>query len=121
MMGRKIGSKNSKPYPIESHRSWKIYGDVDRSRLQYFKGMHNRFMAGKCKEIDWHRNREGYEAFCKEIGPIPSWLMKPSVGRKDHSKGYVAGNIQWEEYNFNSSKTAQNNYGKGKSNASHSY
>lgn len=97
-------------YPISSHHRWKVYGDVDRSLLQYFKGAHDRVRDGKASRIEWERNREGYEAFCKELGPKPENMKKATVGRIDHSKGYVTGNIQWEEHYWNSIKRKGTRY-----------
>lgn len=81
-----------------------IYSGLDRYALQSFKGCHDRVRDGKCPSIFWERNREGYLGFCKEIGPKPLDMQKPSVGRIDHSKGYEPENIRWEEHKFNSVK-----------------
>ncbi len=72
--------------------------------LQCFKGMHDRVRDGKCPSIEWERNQKGFELFAKEIGELPSEIERPSVGRKDHSKGYSTGNIMWECYLINSGK-----------------
>lgn len=80
------------------------YADCDRYALQAFKGCHDRVRDGKCPSIQWSRDRLGYLQFCAEIGPRPEGMLKPSVGRIDHSRGYEAGNVQWEEHKFNSVK-----------------
>ncbi len=72
--------------------------------LQCFKGMHDRVRDGKCPSIEWDRSQVGFEAFVKEIGSIPIGMDRPSVGRKDHSKGYECGNIMWEDFIINSGK-----------------
>ncbi len=105
-MGRPLGSKNKKPYPVEArHKSYwanAVFG-LDKE-LQAFKGCHNRVKCGKSPEIAWTRTLEGFAEFIKEIGPLPPGVLmkKPSVGRKDHAKGYVPGNIEWQEFNLNS-------------------
>jgi hypothetical protein len=80
------------------------YEGLDPYALQAFKGCHNRVRDGKCPSIAWPRTREGYAAFCREIGPHPVGMQKPSVGRKFHHLGYGPGNIQWEEHRINSVK-----------------
>lgn len=80
------------------------YSGTDRTLLPYFTRCHGRVNIGKCSSIQWPRNKDGYLKFCKEIGPIPKNMNKPSVGRKNHRKGYVKGNIRWEEHKFNSVK-----------------
>lgn len=72
--------------------------------LQCFKGMHDRVRDGKSPSIQWERNQIGFEQFVAEIGLVPSDISRPSVGRKDHSKGYESGNIMWEEFTTNSGK-----------------
>jgi len=39
---------------------------------------------------------KGFLAWVEHIGPIPDGMHIPSVGRKDHSKGYVKGNFEWQ-------------------------
>lgn len=34
----------------------------------------------------------------KRLGKVPKNMKKPTVGRKDHSKGYIPGNIMWQEW-----------------------
>lgn len=53
------------------------------------------------RRCDFPRTKIGFEEFCNEIGPIPKDIKRPSVGRKNHDKGYVYGNIKWEEYEYN--------------------
>jgi hypothetical protein len=36
-----------------------------------------------------------------ELGPKPQDGRKWSVGRKDHQKGYVSGNIFWQLFSEN--------------------
>lgn len=107
---RPRGSKNKKPYPLSSHALYNVYGDVDRYALQHFKGCHDRVRDGKSPSIFWPRNREGYLAFCKEIGPIPPYIKKPTVGRIKHSRGYEPGNVTWEEHSINSVKRKGTRY-----------
>lgn len=83
---------------------WTKYAGVDRYALQHFKGMHDRVRDGKSPSIAWSRDKAGYLAFCSEIGSIPERMAKPSVGRKEHTKGYEPGNVQWEEHAVNSIK-----------------
>lgn len=82
----------------------KIYIDCDLYAIQAFKWCHNRVRDGKVESIEWTRTRDGYLAFCNEIGPKPREMKKPSVGRIDHNKGYCSGNIQREEHRMNSVK-----------------
>jgi hypothetical protein len=75
-----------------------------------FTRCHDRVRDGKVTEISWPRTPEGFNAFRKEIGPWPKDMKKPSIGRIDHNKGYIAGNIRWEEYAINSVKRKGTRY-----------
>lgn len=72
----------------------------DRYAFNYFKWMHDRCVNSK-RQCDFPRTEKGYTEFCKEMGPIPEGMKRPSVGRKNHNKGYVYGNIAWERYEYN--------------------
>lgn len=77
---------------------------LDHYALVAFKGCHNRVRDGKVCSIFWPRSRHGYLDFCEEMGPKPAHMVKPSVGRIDHSRGYEPGNVRWEEHAVNSIK-----------------
>lgn len=80
------------------------YNGLDRYAMQTFKGCHDRVRDGKCPSIAWPRTRQGYIDFCKEIGPKPEGMAKPSAGRIRHDLGYEPGNVRWEEHRLNSVK-----------------
>jgi hypothetical protein len=65
-----------------------------------FHWMHCRCNRMK-RKCGFPRTQEGFAAFLKEMGPIPDCMLRPSVGRKDHDLGYIAGNIEWEEFKHN--------------------
>jgi hypothetical protein len=52
-----------------------------------------------CKYV---RGLESFNIFLKDIGPVPEGMVKPTVGRLDHSKGYVFDiennrlNFEWQ-------------------------
>jgi len=75
-----------------------------------FIGCHNRVHEGKTPSMYWPRDSSGFFGWLSDIGPIPSHLEKPSVGRIDHSKGYVPGNMRWEEHRLNSIKRSGTKY-----------
>jgi hypothetical protein len=40
-------------------------------------------------------------------------MKKPTVGRKDHSRGYVSGNYEWQEFGENVREANSRNYTNG--------
>lgn len=83
---------------------WGVVDSQFKAHLAAFIRAHNRVRDGKAPSIEWARTLEGFVAFLKEVGPIPTGMQKPSLGRKFHNRGYETGNIQWEEHKFNSVK-----------------
>lgn len=108
-MGRPKGGKNKLPMSTDSIakrlkacglENWKIRDHQKESAA--FRRCHGRVIQGKVCSIQWPRNWKGFLNFLKEVGPYPTNMVKPSIGRKDHDKGYVKGNIEWQEYALNS-------------------
>src|SRR5690242_19413768 len=91
--------RKGKPTGIPPEAKFRKYTGDPRVK-NCFHWMHSR-----CNRTGRHcgfpRTREGFAAFCAEMGPIPSSISRASVGRKDHDIGYIAGNIEWEEFNYN--------------------
>lgn len=98
MSGKRGMFKNK----MDRHNFGSKYAGVDRYALDHFGWMHDRVSNGKAQCTDFPRTRDGYIEFCKEIGPIPKRMKRPTVGRIDHYFGYVRGNIRWQPYNKNS-------------------
>ena len=113
-MGRPKGSKNKHPYPIECHRNsyWNLRVFNLDKELQAFKRMHNRVRDGKVLTIAWGRDFDGFVEFLKEVGPVPhhQLMVKASIGRRDHRKGYEPGNVLWEDFLLNSVKRKGTRY-----------
>jgi len=56
---------------------------------------------GSCG-IYYTRDPSSFLEFVEEIGPYPTDMIWPTVGRKDHSVGYFPGNFFWQEMSENS-------------------
>lgn len=63
-----------------------------------FQSMHNR--SGH--DTDFPRTVEGFIDFILYLELVPEGMIKPSIGRKDHSIGYRAGNFGWQSGSDNS-------------------
>lgn len=64
----------------------------------------------------WPKTPKGFLAFLKYVGRIPDEMKRPTIGRKNHSKGYQPRNCGWQEYSENSAESAKRNH-TGKSHA----
>lgn len=83
--------------------TWK-YGQLgmdNKLALKKFKGALNRTRAGKSPSFSFETSFEGFKRFMDEVGQIPDTMQRPSLGRRDHSKGYEIGNIFWQELSEN--------------------
>jgi hypothetical protein len=100
--------------PNSIHYKYGIENQKYHKEILAFGRCHNRVRDGKVSFIEWPRDKEGFIQFLLAVGPIPETMEKPSIGRIDHSKGYIAGNIQWEEHRINSGKTIRTNYTNSK-------
>ena len=83
---------------------WGEFLHLDKYALKYFQWMQARSKKGWCS-CSFSNDRQGYIDFCREMGPIPDSMIKPSVGRKDHTLGYQDGNIAWQEFVENCKQT----------------
>lgn len=83
--------------------------------LAHLKGVIGRCKSGYC-DTDLTPDEKGLQQFVKEIGPVPSELLangvRRTVGRKDHSKGYVSGNYEWQSQSQNSKEMAERTWSK---------
>ena len=64
-------------------------------------------LQSRAKQVgtDFTDDEFGLFEFIAEIGPYPSDMVRPSVGRKDHTKGYVRGNFEWQPLSENSGES----------------
>lgn len=96
----KEGAKRKWTWKREAKEAKTKYICDDVRIIKCFKWMHDRCIRTG-KRVDFPRTSSGFQAFVRELGPIPENMKRPSVGRKNHSKGYVYDNIVWERYEFN--------------------
>lgn len=86
-----------------------VVGHTSRHRSA-FKKLHSR-----AKRLDltvdpmFASSTAGYGNFIAYVGPVPSNMRRPTVGRYDHSRGYVAGNFRWQEHSENAAEAATRN------------
>ena len=73
---------------------------------RHFCWVHNRSgIVG----TDFSDDASGLLEFIEEIGPYPLDMKRPTVGRRDHSLGYVRGNFAWQELRENAQENASRN------------
>ena len=91
---------------------WKYQrlGEMHKLELKKFKAAFGRCRRGKSPSFGFTVDFEGFSRFMEEVGRIPEDMMRPSLGRKDHSIGYEPGNIFWQELSEN---CAENGYRSG--------
>lgn len=79
----------------------------EESSIYYtaFDGVMIRTKAEKL-DSDYSRTPESFIEFYLEIGNIPDGMISPTVGRLDHSLGYLRGNFEWQSFSDNSSEVA---------------
>ena len=93
-----------------SRRPREVYGNIKLVYPEfnvYWNWMHDR---AKLVGTDLTRDCFGYFEFVCELGPIPPDIDRPTVGRKDHAKGYVSGNYKWQEFVDNARENTSRNY-----------
>lgn len=78
-----------------------------------FTGMHKRHKV-KGVDIDslFDRDVNGFIEFILYVGDIPKFMIDPSIGRIDHSKGYIVGNFRWESLSSNAKESSERNKDK---------
>jgi len=75
----------------------KWYPEGYEKELALFVLMHKRVNKGYTT-TSWPRNPIGFKAFIRCVGRIPLNMKRPSLGRKNHDKGYQPRNCKWQEY-----------------------
>jgi hypothetical protein len=82
-------------------RGYTFYGDLRKKYPTHFISWRNMFKRSKESGLphdpDFSRTVDGFFDFIKYLGPIPENMIKPTIGRKDHSVGYMKGNFEWQE------------------------
>jgi hypothetical protein len=81
--------------PYATHRSYRFFFNMIHRAKQI--GVECQFTLG----------RKDFGRWCDIVGPIPDDMERPSIGRYDHSKGYVFDvesnrwNFRWQERSEN--------------------
>jgi hypothetical protein len=70
------------------------------------------YRSKRFSECDYNWSRESFLQFIEDIGDIPTNMLRPTVGRYDHSKGYIKGNFRWQEHFDNTSEGAKRRFNK---------
>lgn len=89
----------------------KAIKSVEARGLPYYRGLNKQYpihfasfsnMHNRCKwyglVTDFPRDYQGFQDFIVYLGDVPIGMKRPTVGRKDHSLGYIKSNFEWQEF-----------------------
>jgi len=82
------------------------YGNLKYLYPDHFR--HFQVMQDRAKNgcgTEYSNDSSGLLEFIEEIGPYPTGMVMPTVGRKDHSKGYIQGNFTWQSRSDNAKES----------------
>lgn len=81
------------------NRGDKYYGNLKKEYSKEYECFYNMMCRTKKNGLitDFEYSPCGFIDFLLYVGHIPKDIICPSIGRFDHSKGYVKGNFSWEE------------------------
>jgi hypothetical protein len=81
--------------------------------LEKYLGMLQRApnASGIAHEAVFKCTLTGFCQFVRHLGMVPPDMKNPSLGRKDHSKGYIFGNFAWQEWEENKAEARARNKG----------
>jgi hypothetical protein len=80
---------------------------MEYSKHPYYKYFKHMIERGRKFGSDFTFGKEEFYRWLPIIGPIPEGMIRPTVGRYDHSKGYIFDqennrwNFRWEELSEN--------------------
>jgi hypothetical protein len=86
-------------YPLHYYHFYNMIGRARRKKL----------------ECDFFYAFDSFSEFIEAVGPLPVCMIKPSIGRFDHSIGYVFDpsnkrwNFRWEEFSGNATENIKRN------------
>lgn len=92
--------------PVITKNIRRVYGDLPDLYPVHWDRFCYMQLRARHFGTDFSDDQSGFMLFIEEIGPVPEGMMKPTVGRKDHSKGYIFGNFEWQEQVENSRESA---------------
>lgn len=92
--------------PIKKSISKKKKPPLERLLRKQFPIHHKKFMFIHSKRNDtpvhgFPYTDDGFAKFIDVLGPVPKTLKTPSLGRRDHTKGYSEDNLVWQEWLHN--------------------
>lgn len=101
LMGKRSAESRGLPY----------YGILRKRYPQHFisfSDMHQR-VAERNLGCEFPRTVDGFIDFLVYVDDVSDGMSNPSLGRFDHSVGYVVGNFAWQELSANSQESAERN------------
>jgi hypothetical protein len=104
-----LGDREYRAWCAVKARGVPYYGILGKdypNHLSSFKGMRARTDASGLP-CDFEHSANGFIDFLVYLGDIPEGMGRPSIGRLDHSKGYVRGNFRWESFSENSAESGR--------------
>jgi hypothetical protein len=83
-----------------------VFRERYANHLSSFKNMQKR-VKDLGFDCDFEHSINGFIEFLVYLGDVPDGIGRPSIGRYDHSKGYVKGNFRWESLSENSAEVGR--------------